>query len=267
VPLIPQGNGEFSPGETECQTCKVVLANGTPSSTNSTGQSENPVVSADGQWLAFQTTSTDLLAAGTPCPTSSSQVMLRNMLTGSTRSISAPASGGSCGSGTAATNPSMDFSGQNIVFVSTQPLAPNDNNGGSDVFLFKPTTGVSQISRSVLGSASSPVTSPVISGNGRIIAFTSGATNLDSREPDNNDSGDIFVHRVRGGRLGILAKNRRGAQVTAASQRPSLPYTGGFLAFDSVAENVTDKPKGGQSSVYKRANALAAESLFDAGFE
>lgn len=269
VPLLPSFGGELNPGTATCETCRSVNANGQPGGGLSDGHSSNPVVSADGKWLAFQTTASNYLAGGQPCPAASSTVILRNMLTGVSRPVSAPASGGACGSG-GASKPSMDYSGQNLVFVSSQPLAPGDNNGGSDVFLFNPGSGLRQLSVGSQGSASADVDNPRISGDGRTVVFTSAATNLDTREPDNNDSRDLYVSSLRGGRAAVLArlaKNRAGLLVNGASRTPSLPYTGRFMAFDSAAGNVTGSAVAEKSSVYQRSNALAAGFLFEASFE
>ncbi|MCK7593616.1 hypothetical protein [Pseudomarimonas salicorniae] len=265
VLLTPTIGGELSVGPADCQSCKSVLPNGQTSATPSNGTSSDPVVSADGKWLAFQTSSSNYLAGGQPCPAASSTVIMRNMLTGASRAASAPI-GGSCGNG-GATKPSLDYAGRNVVFVSSQPLGSGDNNSGNDVYLFDAGGQLRQISRGEQGSASDEVASPRISGDGRTVVFTSPATNLDIREPDNNDSGDLYVADLRGNRLARLAKNPSGLQVSGASRTPSLPYTGRFIAFDSAATDVTANSNAAQSSVYLRSNALAAGFLFEAGFE
>lgn len=266
VPLLPIGGGQLAAGSTRCETCKTVAESGASTSTSSEGNSEAPVLSADGQWLAFQTSAPNLIPQANPCPNISSSVMLRNMSTGVTQRISAPASGGTCGSG-GASKPAMDYSGQNIVFVSSQPLAGGDNNGGNDVYLFKPGTGVTQVSVAEQGSVFGEVTSATISGNGQTVAFASSATNLDAREADNNDSSDIYVQRLRDRRLGRLTKNPRGVQANQASAAPSLNYSGKAIAFDSTSGNLTDESVPDVAAVYRRANPLAAGYVFDAGFE
>ena len=87
-------------GAAVCVSCKSVAANGSNTATNSNGQASNAVVSKDGSMVAWQSSATNAQQGVTvPCPTASTRVFARNMLTGQMMQPSAPA-GGSCGAST-----------------------------------------------------------------------------------------------------------------------------------------------------------------------
>src|SRR5690606_9077735 len=121
----------------------AINANGTSSTVNADGASQVGQISADGRWLVWQTAAKNVRLPGggknaPVCATSSSTIYLRNMLTGTVQEVSAPASGGGCGSGAqSASAPVIDGSGATVAFQSTMPLAAGDQNGVSDVFVWQ----------------------------------------------------------------------------------------------------------------------------------
>ena len=77
--------------------------------------------------------------------------------------------------------PAISADGRHVVFVSeASNLLVGDDNSTSDVFLYDRETGaLSWVSRAADGqSAGGESTSPVISGDGRFVAFQSDAANL-----------------------------------------------------------------------------------------
>jgi hypothetical protein len=75
-----------------------------------------------------------------------------------------------------------------------------------------------------------------ISGDGRYIAFQSGANNL--VPGDTNGDPDIFVHDRIGGATTRVSVNSSGGQVNGNSRLPCISGDGRFVAFDSDARLV-----------------------------
>src|SRR5262249_6559277 len=102
-----------------------------------------------------------------------------------------PANGGSFG-------PAISADGRSVPFVSgPSHLVPNDTNGVPDVFVHDRSTAITErVSVSSGGDQSngysSILTRPAVSGDGRYVAFVSGASNL--VPDDTNGATDIFVH-------------------------------------------------------------------------
>jgi Tol biopolymer transport system component len=78
---------------------------------------------------------------------------------------------------------------------------------------------------------------PVISADGRFIAFHSNASNLVGG--DTNGRRDVFVRDRRTGRTERVSLGFGGAQASKGSSFPSISANGRFIAFSSKAPNLT----------------------------
>jgi Tol biopolymer transport system component len=108
-----------------------------------------------------------------------SDVFVRDRLLGTTTRVSASTTGGDAGGASA--YPSISEDGRWIAFSSDAPnIVEDDTNGVEDVFLYDRLTG--QISRISVawdgGEGDGYSHTPSISGDGRYVAFGSGALNL-----------------------------------------------------------------------------------------
>ena len=79
-----------------------------------------------------------------------------------------------------------------------------------------------------LGSTSG---SPVISANGRYVAFESDANDLAAT--DSNDTDDIYVHDRRTGHLRRVSVRTSGGGGNGESEAPAISASGRFVAFES----------------------------------
>jgi Tol biopolymer transport system component len=261
------------PGTPRCVTCKSIDASGQDTPQNSNGPSVAPSLSANGEWVAWQSgASNPLSSLPSPCPNVSTAVLLRNLITGAAQRISVPAANGGCGAGgSGAVQPALDWSGRNMVFTSDQPLLPDDDNGFSDAYVFdldrQRLVRVSQTGAGLDGDGDT--TGATISGDGRQVAFVSAATNLDGAEPDTNGFRDTHVGTLTGGAVAVrrLSRTRAGGQADSHSQRPALNYNGTRMAFDSDSGNLAPGAQAGVLKVFQRANPLNGDTVFFAGFE
>ncbi len=151
------------------------------------GDSILPSLSGDGRWLAFASTAP--LDDGQPPPGASSekvarQVYLRDTIGGRTIRITRAASGG-LPNGTSWL-PTLSADGRRLAFVSdASNLLDDDHNRAADVFLYdRDADALTWVSRAADGSsAGGESTGPIISGNGRFVAFQSDAANLVCARP------------------------------------------------------------------------------------
>ena len=91
-----------------------------------------------------------------------------------------------------------------------------------------------------------------ISGDGRAVAFTSGATTL--VPGDTNSSSDVFLHDLNTGTTTRVSVASDGAQGNALSDSPAISSDGRHVAFRSLASNLVtgDTNATGDVFVYDR---------------
>ncbi len=138
--------------------------------------SDRPSISADGTVVSFDSQSTDLVPiAGAP---QAKQVYVRNLAAGTTELISVNASGGYGAGASQASAASAD--GHAIAFESgASDLVPGDT-ANSDVFVRDRTAATTTLVSINLdgGPANAASGQAAIAADGRIVAFTTQATNL-----------------------------------------------------------------------------------------
>lgn len=153
-----------------------------PGGAEADGRSYQPAISADGRTVAFASTATNLVAGDTNgwC-----DVFLRELPTGTTRRVSVGA-GGVEGDADSAEElayapVSISVDGRFVAFESRATnLVPADTNGTSDIFVHDRLTGTAtrESVDTVATQSNGASYAPVISADGRWIAFDSAATNL-----------------------------------------------------------------------------------------
>jgi alpha-tubulin suppressor-like RCC1 family protein len=259
-----------------CVSCKAIAVAGVETGENAGGASRAPVLSADGTWLAFESAAKNLLdGVPSPCPGPTTEILLRNLVTGAARRVSPPPGTLACGSA-GASQPSIDYSGQHLVYQSDAPLGAGDANLAQDIYLFD-TRGITErISNDAASRADANGDSlqPSLSGDGRSVVFRSMARNLESALPDNNETDDIVAVRLDQRSSRLLSRSRRGDQGNAGSRRPRINYAGTHVAFDSDASNLVLDPAtglpldgNGVRDVFAVANIATADIVFRSGME
>ena len=177
-------------------------SDGTPGFGDSSGDSTNPSISADGRFVAFASRADSLDRDDAPFL---SDVFVHNLSTAETSLISR-ASDGTPGTGPpfGSFNPSISADGRYVAFDTTfTNLSDEDFDGVdtdsievADVFVHDRQTGETRYaSRSTDGVAGDrPSYVPRISGDGRYVAFESNAETL--TDNDVEDKRDIFLHKL-----------------------------------------------------------------------
>ena len=198
--------------------------------------STNGVLSADGRYVVFQSSATNLVTG-----VSGTQVYRHDRMSGVTLLVSV-ASTGTPGNNVSR-DPSVSANGRYVAFASfATDLVDGDTNSMSDVFVRDMQAGTTAL----VSSAGSPAdgTSGLsglsgareISDDGRYVAFTSFATNLAAGT--NNGRQQIYVRDMTTGavvRASVDAAT--GAAGDRTSQTPAISGNGQVVAFRSESTN------------------------------
>src|SRR5262249_48322550 len=141
--------------------------------------------------------------------------------------------------------PDLSGDGHMMVFSSDAPnLVPGDNNAAADIFLYDWQSDTLKLISVATGGeqANSLSEDPVISSDGRFVAFTSYATNLVPN--DTNNEADIFLRDLVAGTTIRVSTSSTGEQANKLSTRPSLTRDGSKVAFQSLATNLASNDTG-----------------------
>jgi Tol biopolymer transport system component len=226
-------------------TTRISLASdGTQGNENSW----DPSVSADGRFVAFESSASNLVSGDT---NGARDIFVRDRQTSITTCVSL-ASDGTQGNGNSVL-PSLSADGRFVAFHSiASNLVNGDTNDVWDVFVHDRQTGVttrvSLASDGTQGNGNSVL--PSLSADGRFVAFESLASNLVSG--DINDARHIFVHDRQTGVTTRVSLASDGAQGNGDSFDSSISTDGRFVAFESLASNLVSGDTNGARDVFVR---------------
>lgn len=147
--------------------------------------------------------------------------------------------------------PSISGSGKLVAYESSATdLVPGDTNSDTDIFVTWWKTG--RTVRASLGSggveANDSCYEAALSGNGRFVAFRTGATNL--VEADTNSEDDVFVRDLRKGVTTRVSVSTAGSEGNAGSGAPSISRSGRYVAFESNSDNLVPGDSNGDDDVF-----------------
>lgn len=201
--------------------------------------SYRPSISDDGRFVVFESTATNLVVGDT---NNTFDVFLHDRVTGDTTRISVGADGAQAN--WAAVDPEISGDGRFIVFNSPASTLIADDTitcagfsapSCSDVFRYDRLVGtmvaVSRSSSGLMGNSGS--FSPSISADGRLVAFSSVASNLVG--DDSNGKTDLFVRDVT---TGTTSRVSRGDTGTNGPRNPDISHDGSRVAFESDATDL-----------------------------
>jgi Tol biopolymer transport system component len=212
------------------------------SSATASGTSRVSSVSADGRFLVFLSDAPNL-APGQVDFNLADDVFLYDRVAGTVTLVSGTADSPNRAADAASESPVISADGRWIAFVSAARdlIQPEDPGTTSDVFLYDRTTGAttlvsrSKASRGIPANGQS--SQPVLSADGRFLAFTSEATDLVDRIADANQASDVFLFDRKSGRTTQVSHAGRRAG-NAASFSPAISADGRAVAFVSRAGNL-----------------------------
>jgi Tol biopolymer transport system component len=226
-------------------TTRVSVVSG---GTQADGQSEFPSISANGRYVAFTSSASDLVSGDT---NGSRDVFVHNRLNGQT-TRSSVASNGKEGNDRSEF-PSISADGRYVAFQSyASNLVSDDTNDWPDIFVHDlqegGTTRVSVASDSTQANGRSDY--PSISADGRYVAFQSYASNLVSGDTNNRDD-EIYVHDRQTGITTRVSVASDGTETNGGvSEVPSISANGRYVAFQSDASNLVSDDTNGKMDIF-----------------
>jgi hypothetical protein len=207
-----------------------------------------PGISAEGRFVAFSSTATNLVSEDTG-GLENVFVYDRDAQTTEliSRGIDAPSDGVS-------SLPKISADGRYVVFQSTATnLVAQPGNAPSDIYLFDRADGtmrrVSIASDGTPGNGQS--LTPNISEDGLVVAFASRATNL-TAQPTTGAFEQIFVHEWQSGTTQMVSVNDDDTPGNGISFLPDLNRDGSQVAFKSEAFNLVPNDTNGWPDVFVR---------------
>ena len=243
----------------------VLASVGSPESDSGNGLSLNPSISADGRYVVFESYATDLV----PGFGSGQYVDLyvRDMQTGTTEPVNVDTGR----SDDLLLGYQLSADGRSVAFETANSALTQD-----DIFvrdLAAHTTSLVSVSSDGHSRGNNSSYYPVISADGRFVAFRSDARNLIAGFVDGNDlaEGDVYLRDLQLGTTTLVSMNRDG---TASGNHGSSPLAfsanGQFLAFDSDASDLAANDANGQDDLFVRdlvhgTTALASVNLAGTG--
>lgn len=210
------------------------------------GTSTAPSISGDGSKVAFTSYATNLVPNDT---NDEPDVFVKDLRSGEVVRVSTDSDGRQV-SGWNASQTSISDDGRYVAFGSISPdLVPGDTNGTGDVFLKDTQTGaltlVSATPQGFPGNAASG--GAMVSGNGRHVAFRSGASDL--VPGDTNGQTDIFLKDLATGETRLVSQAPRGGPGNGSAGDARVTNDG-EVAFSSASTNLVPGDTNGQYDIF-----------------
>jgi Tol biopolymer transport system component len=207
------------------------------------GSSSSPKISRDATVIVFSSSATNL-AADFDANGKQADIYVYERAERLTRRISVDSSGRQPAVG-ASLAPSVSADGRRVAFASTADLRGVEPGSGttspSQIFNIylrdRDRQRTTLISAGLNGRATDGSSwAPAISADGRVIVFSSLATNLTS--PDRNRSADVFLADVESASLEVISRRPDRLPGNATSGSPVVSDDGRFVVFQSQASNL-----------------------------
>jgi hypothetical protein len=219
--------------------------------------SGTPSISADGRYVVFESTATNLVSGDT---NAKFDVFVRDRQTGTTTRVSKSSAGAE--GNDISEYPTISADGRYVTFESDATnLVSGDTNGAVDVFVRDrqagTTTRVSKSNAGVEGDDAS--LNPAISSDGRYVAFHSIATNLVSG--DTNGNSDIFVRDRQTGTTTRVSRDSAGVEGNDDSYTPSISADGRYVTFESDATNLVSGDTNAMYDIFVRDRQTGTTTL------
>lgn len=226
-----------------------------PTGEGANGFSGSPAISANGRYVAFTSSATNLSDADEGGTT---QVYVRDIV-GNTTTLMSRATGASGQiASSSSVEPAIAVSGGNprVAFTSAAANLPGGNGTHRQVYLRSgsTTTLISSVNGNAAQAGAGHSSQPAMDDDGTFVAFTSDAV---LTAGDANDDDDVFRREVAGNGV-LLVSSPAG---NGPSWGPSISDNGDRVAFTSQATNLTLDDTDSSPDVLVRSINIAATVL------
>jgi Tol biopolymer transport system component len=220
-----------------------------PGGQQANGRSWEPAISADGRFVTFESRASNLVVGDT---NGSLDVFLRDRKAQVTRRVSVGPGGQQANDDTFSSAPAISADGRFVAFFSlASNLVAGDTNGHEDVFV---RDRKAQVTRRVSVGQNGQQANygsfyPAISGDGRFVAFESGATNL---VPHGSDRVNVFVRDRIAQVTRQVSVALGGQDSNSVSFAAAISAHGRFVTFQSAASNLVGGDTNNRQDVFMR---------------
>ena len=210
------------------------------------GESFYPAVSYNGRFVAFESSSSNLVPGGTSGRT---LIFLKDRQSDAVTLVSRGLGGQEPNDD--CWNAVISGNGRYVSYLTfANNIVDSDMNNTADVFVWDRLLGTTiRASVSTGGVEGNDESNfPSISGDGRRVAFSSDATNLVSG--DTNSVSDIFVHFLGKGWTVRVSVSAGGQQGDSFSIFPFFAANGRHVAFQSLSTNLVEGDTNGLPDIF-----------------
>ncbi|HUS85549.1 MAG TPA: hypothetical protein VMX56_10415, partial [Anaerolineales bacterium] len=228
--------------------------------------SRTPSISADSQIIVFASEATSLVVGDT---NDVQDIFLHDWLAGTTERVSLSGQGQEANGASAW--PEISADGRTVVFASTATnLVDGDTYDVEDVFVVDlQLNTIERVSHPASGGqANAPSSQPVISGDGRFVAFVSAATNLAADATTGLE--EIYLFDRADGSLLWVSAPLVGSVNDGVSGEPAISADGNWVAFSSSSTQLVSDDTLGRRDIFlwnRASRALQRVSVTQAGDE
>jgi Tol biopolymer transport system component len=216
--------------------------------TQADGSSYSASISGDGRFVTFQSGASNLFP---PDELYETHIYVHDRQSGVTELVSKATNGDLASAG--GDNPVISADGRFVAFHSfSSNLVSGDTNNLHDVFVRDRLNGTTErVSIASDGTqANDDSVEPSISGDGRFVVFTTGATNLFSGY--NNGKDQVLVRDLLNDTTERVSVSSAGTQGNASSYYPFISADGRYVVFSSRASNLSPEDALGTAEIYLR---------------
>ena len=251
-----QGNPDNDPNGltdvflADTQTGDITLVSEGVGDVPADGPSGLPDISADGRYVVFETTATNILASD--ANGTISDVVRWDATTGDATLVSRRGPAGVQGDGDSF-GPTISADGNLVAFASrAKNLIGNDTNGKADAFVRDVAAGTTtRVSTDSSGrQANGPTYESVIAPAGGFVAFSSVAKNLVSG--DTNADRDVFLKNLGTSKTLRASVRTDGKQANGDSSVEDVSSNGRWVVFSSFATNLSKNDANNRGDVFMR---------------
>jgi hypothetical protein len=224
-------------------------------------ESFRPWMSGDGRYVAYDSAGKRNVT-GVVETDDIRDVYIHDRVAGTTQRIT-KAADGSAPNGESQ-RPTISADGRFVAFWSAASnLVSGDTNNHADAFVHDRQTGTTKrVSVSTSGTQGNDDSKrPVVSRDGRFVAFESYATNLvgsgsglplPGQFNDSNNANDVFLHNLETGATLLVSATSDRRAGNGDSDRPSMSADGRLVSFQSTASNLVANDNNAKNDVFVR---------------